>query len=234
MNSIKLLGLPVTTLTEPQAHFWLKQQLQNHSSVKIIFTPNPEILVLAKQKPDFLNILKQADLCLPDGQGIVWFSQQKIKQRITGVDTMLYLLQLANEQALTVGLVLNTNGLSTQADLESVFAKQYQNCRFIIINNNDTVSDNIFSDIILVGLGAPHQEYWAVQHKSELNNAKLILTVGGGLDFLTKKQQRAPLFFQKIGLEWLWRLWQQPIKRLKRIINAVIVFPIYCLRERIQ
>ncbi|MFA5995459.1 MAG: WecB/TagA/CpsF family glycosyltransferase [Patescibacteria group bacterium] len=233
MNIVKILGLPVTTLTEPQVHFWLKQQLQNNSGVKIVFTPNPEILVLAKQNLAFFNILNQADLCLPDGQGIVWFSKQQIKQRITGVDTMLYLLQLAHEQELTVGLVFNTKGLSTQADLEAVFAKQYQNCRLVIMSNVDVVP-NVILDIILVGLGAPQQENWAIKHKLELNKTKLVLTVGGGLDFLTKKQQRAPLFFRKIGLEWLWRLWWQPIKRLKRISNAVIVFSIYCLRERIK
>ncbi len=113
--------------------------------------------------------------------------------------------------------------------------------------------NNFKPDIILVGLGAPYQEKFIERIKNREKQSssvlrkippnpplgkggiKVAIGVGGTFDFLTGKIKRAPKIMQIIGLEWLWRLIQQPKKhRIKRIFNAVIVFPYEVLKWRIK
>jgi N-acetylglucosaminyldiphosphoundecaprenol N-acetyl-beta-D-mannosaminyltransferase len=80
-------------------------------------------------------------------------------------------------------------------------------------------------DILFVALGAPKQERWIFENLNKLESVKLAMGVGGAFDFLSGKTKRAPLWMRKIGLEWFWRLIIEP-RRVKRIIDAVIVFPV--------
>jgi len=83
-----------------------------------------------------------------------------------------------------------------------------------------------------VAFGAPKQEKWIYNNLNKLNNIKLAIGIGGTFDFIAQYKRRAPLTFQKLGLEWLFRLIIEP-KRWKRIFNAVVKFPIQVLKERI-
>ncbi|MCX6729968.1 MAG: WecB/TagA/CpsF family glycosyltransferase, partial [Candidatus Portnoybacteria bacterium] len=75
-------------------------------------------------------------------------------------------------------------------------------------------------DILLVGLGSPKQEEFIYNNLSKMPSVKLAIGVGGAFDFISKRIKRAPMFLQKIGLEWLWRLVIQP-KRFRRIFTGV-------------
>ncbi len=90
----------------------------------------------------------------------------------------------------------------------------------------------IHPDVIFVAFGAPKQEIFLYKNK-KLLNYKLGIGVGGTYDFVSGKRKRAPKFFQKIGLEWLWRLIFEP-KRAKRIFNAVFVFPLMFIKKQIR
>lgn len=92
--------------------------------------------------------------------------------------------------------------------------------------------NNSKAEIIFVALGAPKQEKWIYNSIEKLDNIKLAIGVGGTFDFVAEYKKRAPKLFQKLGLEWLFRLFIEP-KRWKRIFNAVIKFPIEILKERI-
>lgn len=197
-----------------------------------VITPNPEILVWAVRYPEYRAILNQADIALPDGQGLVWCSKGAISgaipQRITGTDMMFRVLEHANTRKYRLGIVTRTDGLSSDADIQQACAARYPNCELTITHND--IPCNV--DIILVALGFPEQEQWLHDNAAKCTGAKLIMTVGGGVDFLTGTQRRAPLLFRRIGVEWLWRLVRQP-SRIKRIFTATIVFPYLVLRERI-
>lgn len=86
-------------------------------------------------------------------------------------------------------------------------------------------------NILLVALGAPKQEKWIAQNLKKVPSVKLAIGVGGAFDVLSGKISRAPRFMQKIGLEWLWRLMQEP-KRLPRIFNAIVKFPLLVLIKK--
>ena len=87
-------------------------------------------------------------------------------------------------------------------------------------------------DIVFVAYGAPKQDIWIANNKSKLK-AKILVGVGGTFDMLAGVKKRAPKFFQKIRLEWLWRAIIEP-KRLGRIANAIIVFPVKFLFDLLK
>src|SRR6185436_16229453 len=84
-------------------------------------------------------------------------------------------------------------------------------------------------DILLVAYGAPAQDKWIARHRVALG-VPVSLGVGGAFDFVAGVARRAPRWVQKLGLEWLHRLWRQPW-RARRIWTAVISFPLAVLRE---
>lgn len=85
------------------------------------------------------------------------------------------------------------------------------------------------ADVVLVAYGAPKQEQWILEASKKCPQVIHFMGVGGSFDFWSGRIQRAPLLFRRMGLEWLWRLFQEPRKRFKRIWNAFVVFPIRAL-----
>lgn len=243
-----ILGVRIDNLTKKEAlahcQRWLigtdtAATATETTGAKFVVTPNPEILVYATHHPNIRAILNQADLVLADGSGVVWLAKPKLPERVTGTDIMFDLLSFAELQHIAVGFVLRPDGLSTKQQLADTLqhrwpALQYQ----IIFPTEQIVGGTYTSDpepkpgldapiLVFVALGCPAQENWWVQHRTKLPLAtRLVITVGGGVDFLTGQAKRAPSFFRKIGLEWLWRLALQP-HRWRRILTATIVFPWY-------
>ncbi|MBN1494222.1 WecB/TagA/CpsF family glycosyltransferase [Candidatus Peregrinibacteria bacterium] len=85
------------------------------------------------------------------------------------------------------------------------------------------------ADILFVAFGAPKQEMWIYENLKNLKTVKIAIGVGGAFDFISGKRKRAPVWMQIIGLEWLYRLFQEPT-RWKRIYNATIKFPIEIIK----
>lgn len=213
-----MLGVEITASTQLQAEQLIQTWLgERPAQPKVIFTPNPEIIVYAQAHPDYQALLNTGDLNLPDGTGVVWLSQRQLPERITGSDLLSCLLAQAKHRHLTVGAVLKPTGLSSASDLPDMMVTHDQ---FATV-----------PDIVVVALGFPEQERWVQQHLASLGGCRLVMTVGGGIDFLTGKQQRAPLLFRRLGLEWLWRWLHQPW-RWRRIVTATIVFPYLVLKQR--
>ncbi len=223
--SIKVFGIPIHNITSETFFNDIRTHLRDSNETIVVMTPNPEILVAARSNTRLRNALQSANIRTPDGQGLILLTS--LKERITGTDTMHALLQEAHKHRYTVGIVYNPGGLSQIADIQKAIHNTYSNCVVEVTENNFTSTP----DIILVALGAPRQEYWIEHNAAKYKNTKIILTVGGGIDFLTNKQKRAPLFIRKIGLEWLWRLIKQP-SRLQRIITATVIFPLYILADK--
>lgn len=220
-HTISILGVPVHAVTAQQAISELKRWCNERpSEPALVFTPNPEIVMYAQRHPDYLATLKQGALNLPDGAGLVWLNKQ-LTERVTGSDTMLAMLEYANAQHLQVGIVYNPDGLSTPEMITHAVNSSYPNINLILT----TYAFTKVPDMVFVATGFPQQEHYAITHRAELRGTAFVMAVGGSVDYLTQAQRRAPLPFQRLRLEWLWRLWQQP-RRLKRIITATILFPL--------
>jgi N-acetylglucosaminyldiphosphoundecaprenol N-acetyl-beta-D-mannosaminyltransferase len=214
-----------------------------------VATINPEFLLEAENNLEFKNILNNADLNVADGMGIklaFWYYFQNLKYRFAGADLICEILKIANTKKLNVFLAINKDGLSSYAEIVAVLKNVYPEIIFFGKEYNFSHSSSVISHqdaekidyrlptaddcILFCNFGAPFQEVFINSIKND--RIKLAIGVGGTFDFITKKIKRAPIFMQRIGLEWLWRLILEPRYRLKRVFKAVIVFPIKILFSR--
>jgi N-acetylglucosaminyldiphosphoundecaprenol N-acetyl-beta-D-mannosaminyltransferase len=206
-----------------------------------ITTPNPEICLQGYNNKAYRRILNNSFIAIPDGIGLKVGAKilgAKLNNNTTGVDLCAEVIKLAEQKMYSV-LIL---GGIQEAGEKTIFlySYKYPKLKLQYLNggnfNEQGISDQtdliqqvnvINPDIIFTCLGAPKQEYFIANNLEKLN-AKLMLGVGGSIDFLGQQLKRAPQSWRKIGLEWLWRLIQEPW-RWKRILNAVIIFPLACL-----
>jgi len=215
-----------------------------------VFTPNPEILLYAREHPDFKALLNHADLALPDGAGVAVVQLLRTGRRIRrwpGVDVAEAAVRLAAArgdpvmfvggggdvgrraaarwQAKLPGLSVKAAGAEVRIGEDGV-AVSTEEGRALI----DAIR-TAAPRVVLVAFGAPKQERWIDRYSAEIPSARIMLGVGGTLDMWAGRFSRAPRLMHRLGLEWAWRLAQQP-SRLPRIARATMVFPWRALRER--
>lgn len=224
-----------------------------------IITVNPEMLLVARQKKTFADIIVSANLRLADGVGIVWAAnmlRQEPVVRITGNDLIEQLCTIAHKNKYKVYLMGGTGnqaersatvlankfpGLSIRANTGGAI-KQPPSLRDGIRSKNkgwimDTfVIQDIQAfapEILFVALGHEKQEQWIHDFASDFPSVRVAVGVGGAFAFLSGQIPRAPIWMRQIGFEWLWRLIQEP-RRAGRIFKAVIVFPFLVILDRIR
>lgn len=231
-QSLHVLNIPLTSGSTGEVLEKIEKNLKNEANL-VIFTPNPEFLVLASKDPVFKDLLLQADLNLPDGIGLVWASQflktkPVLKERVSGVDLVEQLFILGQRKSWKFGVVGNRRGDVKQAEEQiGKLIIKFPNCQIA----NFTESQKF--DIVLACQGMGKQERWIIDNKNK-GNGTIFIGVGGALDLLSGDIKRAPVWVQNIGLEWLWRLMSNPRKHFRRVINAVIVFPWLVIREKLS
>ena len=200
-----------------------------------IATVGPEFLLLATKNRAFRGALESADLRTADGSGLYlpfFLSGETLSQRITGADLLPEIFKRAEAKRLTVGLMLDPGGLSSYEAIKKILLVQYPELSVAKFSPEYlTGSVPIPYHIVLCNYGAPLQEIILAGLREKTGSIRLAMGVGGAFDFLTGRIPRAPKPLRAVGLEWAWRLWQQP-KRWKRIWNATIVFPIKVLNQK--
>ncbi len=247
-----VLGIKVSAVNKKEALGTVQKFLHSEKS-HYIFTPNPEMIVDATRDHNFKDALNQGDLNLCDGFGLSLFVKS---ERIPGVDFMVELCALASKERKSIYLLGSGDEevlIKTKLFLQTKFPqlkiagvhpgytiklRQTEAGSMLTYNSNerDEVTHDIIMrapDILLVAFGHNKQEQWIVENVPNLPSVRVAMGVGGAFDFLSGKATRAPRFLQVIGLEWLWRLALQP-RRIKRILNAVFVFPFLVLRSTIK
>lgn len=218
-----------------------------------VFTPNTEQLVQAADEPEFLKILEAAELRVPDSAGLVfadWWrgfttgTAWRIRERVTGVDLAESLLFEASKKGWKVVLV---GGMDQSSGVAAErLKKRFSGLKIwgievgeigvrsgnkidIEMKNEDEIIQKINEirpDLVLVGLGAPKQEVWVLKYGGKIETQALMV-VGGAIDMWSGVQARAPEWMRQWGLEWLWRLMQQPWRigrqlRLVRFVGMVV------------
>ena len=227
---MNILGIEINNLSREEIIDRVKFFLDDPQFHQIA-TINPEFLLEAEENNAFRSTLQICDLRIADGFGITLaflLKGTQLKCRFPGVDLMEKILFIANEKHLKVYLAIRKNGLSSFQEVKDALSKKYPN---ILINGADidVLSHHLSlitypASVVLCNFGAPSQEIFLASLKNTSSNIRLAVGIGGSFDYLTGKMTRAPQCMRLVGLEWLWRLIQQP-KRFKRIWNAVILFP---------
>lgn len=202
-----------------------------------IVSLNSENLVIAQKNNTFKKVLNEATIKIVDGTGIVlagrWLGVE-VGERVTGVDLMKELIKVASDRRLRMLMI---GGKPYLADsLAKCYQRKYPRAKFlgtIGIKNIKKPTKNeeeaIYSivvgykpHLVFVAFGSPDQELWIERHKKILSG-RVVMGVGGSFDYLSNNIKRAPVFIQKIGLEWLYRLVTQPwrFKRQLRLIKFI-------------
>lgn len=231
---MQIFGIEIDNLSRVEVvnrvRLWL-----DGSGFHRIATVGPEFLLLATKNRAFQGALKSADLRVADGVGLhfpFFLAGESLVARVTGVDLLPTVFGLAEAKQLTVGLMLDPSGLSSYETIKKSLLARYPDMSVAKFSPEYlTGSAPIPYHIVLCNYGAPLQEIVLSGLRKKPGSVRLAMGVGGAFDFLTGQIPRAPKLFRAIGLEWLWRLWQQP-RRWRRIWNAVIIFPIKVLSQK--
>jgi len=230
---MKILGVTIDNLSKKQLLSQIEDFLAEHKTRQIA-TINPEFVLQAQKDFEFRDILNDCDLRLADGVGI-WFAFLRfgnfLKARMTGIDLMQEIIEIAAKKKLKIFLVSDARALSSWQETRGVINKTYPDLEISGVAIDKKTSNYklppINSEIVFCNFGAPDQERFLYSLKNRENDIiRLVMGVGGSFDFLTDKRKRAPKIMRKIGLEWLWRFAQEPRYRAKRIFQAIVIFPL--------
>lgn len=192
----------------------------------VIYTPNSEIIYAAYKDENFAKILNSSDINTADGIGVVYASKilgKPLSERVAGFDFLNELIKEAAPMKKKVFLFGSKTGVAEKA--AETLTQKYPGIVICGMRNGyfkDEESDEIAQeikntnpDIVLVCLGAPKQEKWIYKYKDVIG-ASVIMGAGGSLDVLAGTVSRAPEKWQKLGLEWAYRLKKEP-KRIGRM-----------------
>ena len=237
-NKIDILGVPVDKITMDAAVNKVRGFIKEEG-VHTIFTPNPEIIMIADENPEFKRILTQADMVVPDGIGVVIASKiqkgERLPERVAGYDLVQNTMQDAvkhNYKYYFFGSKPKVAELAADKMRQKYPGIQIVGCRDGYFKEKDIPSiiddiNNSGANIVLVALGAPKQEVWIDTYKEQLHNVKVAIGVGGSLDGMAEIVKRAPVIFQKMGLEWFYRLICEPTRAKRMLVLPKFVLKVW-------
>jgi N-acetylglucosaminyldiphosphoundecaprenol N-acetyl-beta-D-mannosaminyltransferase len=226
-KKINILGVKFDNITMSEAVNKISKFMDGNVT-KCIYTPNPEIVMLAQKDAQFMDIMTEADMIVPDGIGIIKAAKMlktPLKEKVGGCDLSYNLLEYMSKHSRSVFLFGAAPGTADKAaenmkkkfpglivagTHNGYFKKEDEAAIIEQINNSKP-------DLLLVALGAPKQEKWIFEHKNTIQ-AKVCIGVGGTLDIMAGNLRRAPKWMLKLNLEWLYRFVKQPT-RFKRFLE---------------
>ena len=226
-DKVNILGVKVDKVNVSEASDKIIGFIESGDKGRSVFTPNSEIIMMAYRDESFRELLNSSDLLTADGIGVVYASKivkNPIKERAAGYDIACETLEKLSKKGGSLYLFGSKPGVAEKAG-ENI-TKKYPGIRiagysdgYFNEEKEKTIIENINRanpDLLFVCLGAPKQEKWIYEHKNELK-AGVCLGIGGSLDVFAGTVKRAPEFFTKHGIEWLYRLMKQPSRFVRML-----------------
>jgi len=248
-DTTHLFGLDIRRMKFTQAfkHLLNVATHRNHIT-QVVVTPNVDHIVRLDTQSEFKSLYAKSDYIFADGMPIVWASKmcpQQLPERVTGADLFVALCKGGIDNGLSIFVLGGMPG--QENELLKSFAQTYPGLKVnIFCPSMQFTPDSVEADeaikriqkeqpnILFVCLGMPKQEFFAFRYKREQikNNVPLILCVGAAMEFALGQKKRAPLWMQKIGMEWFWRLASEPRRLWQRYTVQGSKFIGILLRER--
>jgi N-acetylglucosaminyldiphosphoundecaprenol N-acetyl-beta-D-mannosaminyltransferase len=202
---------------------------------------NAAKIVAMREDRELARIVRDCELVSADGQSVVWASRligDPLPARVAGIDLMQELLALAERRGYRVFIV----GARKEVLARALDRVRERHPRLVVAGARDgyfsddeaaAVADEVAShgpDIVFVAMSSPRKEYWLGRYGRRLG-AAFVMGVGGSVDVLAGEVRRAPKLMQRLGLEWLFRLAQEPRRLLGRYLSTNARFIVYVARE---
>lgn len=208
-----------------------------------VVTPNVDHIVLARRDARLRHAHERTRLALPDGQPVLWISRllgTSLPEKVSGSDLIEPLMVRASERGWRVFFVGGTAAVSAEAErrlrarVPGLQVVGRDTSRWAADGAPPTAESDVVqairrtsADLVVVALGCPKQEYWMTAHERLIAPA-VALGLGGSLDFVAGAVRRAPSWISAAGLEWLYRLAQEPRRLAYRyLVRDMQILPIF-------
>ena len=234
---INVLGVGFDNITMDQA-VAEGIRLMSTKGPHYVATPNPEIVEICREDPEAREAVNGADLVLADGIGVIYGAKMlgtPLKGRVPGIEFAKALMASMAESGKSLFLLGAKPGVAEKA--ADNLRREYPGLKIAGVRDgyfqeDGPVVDDIRAsgaEVVFVCLGAPKQEKW-MRKNGEATGAKLLLGIGGALDVFSGEVKRAPRAFQKLGLEWFYRLITNP-SRAGRMMKLPL-FLVHVAKEK--
>jgi N-acetylglucosaminyldiphosphoundecaprenol N-acetyl-beta-D-mannosaminyltransferase len=226
MESVRILGVRVDDVTMSEALTRVEEMVAQGAPHQVV-TLNPEFIMRAQEDAVFRRVLAEADLAIPDGQGLLWAARllgRPLRERVAGSDMAPALAGLSAQHGYRLYLLGAAPGVAERA--AAVLEERYPGVQIVgtfsgspAPAEEDEIVDRIVAaqpNMLFVAYGAPAQDLWIHRNQPRMQ-VPVAMGVGGTLDFIAGVRKRAPLWMRRAGLEWLYRLIQEP-RRWRRML----------------
>lgn len=213
---VDILGITVDTYSMQETVDQIRQAVEGQIPMRVV-TANPEMIYASERNDRLKKLINSADIVTADGIGVVWAARRLgtlAVERVTGIDLVHGLFPLAHVGKWRIFFLGGKPGVAEQAANQVVLMNQgitwdAMNGYFSTEEEPEVLEKirQFRPDVLLVGLGAPRQEYWIAEHPGL---ATVCIGVGGSFDALAGIVVRAPKSIQDLHIEWLYRLWKEP------------------------
>jgi N-acetylglucosaminyldiphosphoundecaprenol N-acetyl-beta-D-mannosaminyltransferase len=202
---------------------------------------NAAKLVLMRHDEWLRRAVLDADLILPDGQSVVWASRllrEPLPERVAGIDLFVALLERAEQRGFSVYFLGATDAVlaammgRVHERFPGLRVCGYHNGYFSLGQSADVAADirAVHPDLLFVGMTSPRKELF-LQEWGHRVDAHVCHGVGGSFDIMAGVTRRAPDSWQRLGLEWLYRLKQEPRRLWRRYLTTNVAFLLMLTRE---
>lgn len=223
-EKINVRGINFDNVTLAEAAALLGEHIENGEGMMGVYTPNAEIVQLCIEKNEYYELINSAELIVPDGIGVIKAAKilgTPMKERVPGVELGEKMIEYCAKNGHKVYFLGGKPGVASLA--AENMAKKYPGLEIVGTGDgyfkkegeeSERVIDEILSseaELLFVCLGVPVQEKWIFENRNRLSEkVKVCMALGGSLDVYSGNVKRAPVFFRKTGLEWLYRFIKQP------------------------
>ena len=239
MNNIKLLGFTFTNLEINKLVKYINFKFKFKKKI-IISTVNAAKIIQSKNDKFLNNFIKKSSIVTIDGMSIVFagklLSKKKL-HRVSGYDLMEKLFTLSLKRKISLFFLGSKKNVIKQAvkNVKKKYPKIHIsgfNDGFFWDNEKQLIKriNKLKPKILLIGMTSPTQEMFVQEYGNSLN-VKLIILLGGSFDVLSGKLKRAPILLQNMGLEWAFRLAQEPRRLFWRYLTTNSQFIYMVLKQ---
>lgn len=242
-GKVDMFGVPFDKVTMAEALAQVEAAIEDRSTLTQSVGVNTDQLLKMQREPDFAEIILKCDQITADGMPVVWVSKllgSPLPARVPSVDIMLELLPLAEKKGYRVFMLgtkeeyLQKAAANIQARFPKLQVCGLRNGYFKEPDEPEIVEqiNAARTDILLIAISSPKKEEFVERNRAQLD-VPFVMGVGGAFDIEAGLYTRAPRLLQKTGLEWAWRVWQEPKRFGPRILDD-LNFSKYVAKELVK